>query len=305
MSTTDMQQRLQKHPHRPRIVVYHQTIWHGSEYQSLLPLLTEDTGVSHVIIAAIHLNYPAGNITLNDDPYTHSKFTELWDEARILQAHDIKVMGMLGGAARGSFLKLDGREEGFEAFYQPLREMILFAQLDGLDLDVEEAMSLGGIIRLVDRLRHDFGSEFIITLAPVAPGMRNEQNLHGFDLEVLEKAMGRHIAWYNTQFYCGWGNMASFEDYEGIIRRGWPVEKIVVGLVTNPGNGAGWVEDKDLKAVLGALVRKYPKFGGVMGWEYFNSITASSPEVGKPWCWAAFMKKIFDEAKKDKAADAP
>jgi Glycosyl hydrolases family 18 len=170
----------------------------------MLPLLTEETGTTHVILAAIHLNSPPGYITLNDDPYNAPKFTELWDEARILQAHGIKIMGMLGGAARGSFLKLDGSAAAFEAFYQPLREMILWSQLEGLDLDVEEAMSLGGIIRLVDRLRHDFGPEFIITLTPVAPGMRGEQNLHGFDMEILEKGLGRHISWYNTQFYCGW-----------------------------------------------------------------------------------------------------
>jgi chitinase len=283
-------------PHRHRIVCYHQTIYHNNEYISIIPLLTESTGVTHVIIAAIHLNYPAGHITLNDDPYTHSKFTELWDETRTLQDHGVKVMGMLGGAARGSFLKLDGDAASFEAFYQPLREMVLFAQLDGLDLDVEEAMSLGGIIRLVDQLRHDFGHEFIITLAPVAPGMRGAQNLHGFDMEVLEKGLGRHISWYNTQFYCGWGNMGASEDYEGILRRGWPAEKIVVGLVTNPANGAGWVPDEPLRIVLKALIRRYPKFGGVMGWEYFNSITAREPEAGRPWIWAQFMKQIFDEA---------
>jgi chitinase len=292
-----------KHPpRRPRIICYHQTIHHAGEFISMLPLLTEETGVTHVILAAIHLNSPT-HITLNDDPYRADKFTELWDEARILQAHGIKVMGMLGGAARGSFLRLDGDAAAFEAFYQPLREMVLWACLDGLDLDVEEAMSLGGVIRLVDRLRHDFGQEFIITLAPVAPGMRGGQNLHGFDLEVLEKGLGRHISWYNTQFYCGWGNMGACDDYEGILRRGWPAEKIVVGLVTNPGNGAGWVPDETLKIVLKTLIKKYPKFGGVMGWEYFNSITSREPIAGRPWIWAQFIKEIFDEAlgEKEKA----
>jgi len=33
--------------------------------------------------------------------------------------------------------------------------------------------------------------------------------------------------------------MGAVDDYEGILRRGWPAEKIVVGLVTNPANGAG------------------------------------------------------------------
>ena len=40
--------------------------------------------------------------------------------------------------------------------------MIQSNNLNDLDLDVEEAMSLGGIIRLVDRLHADFGPSFII-----------------------------------------------------------------------------------------------------------------------------------------------
>jgi hypothetical protein len=41
--------------------------------------------------------------------------------------------------------------------------MIQSTNLNDLDLDVEEAMSLGGIIRLVDRLNADFGPSLIIT----------------------------------------------------------------------------------------------------------------------------------------------
>lgn len=60
--------------------------------------------------------------------------------------------------------------------------------------------------------------------------------------------------------------MRSPEDFEKIACRDcWPDRKIVVGLVTNPANCAGWVEDEPLKKTLMAL-RKNPVFGGVMGW---------------------------------------
>lgn len=72
--------------------------------------------------------------------------------------------------------------------------MIQSTNLNGLDLDVEEAISLGGIICLVDRLHADFGPSFIITLAPVATALRNQQNLSGFDHEVLEKGVGHKIS---------------------------------------------------------------------------------------------------------------
>ncbi|MCJ1405593.1 hypothetical protein MMC11_008821 [Xylographa trunciseda] len=225
-----------------------------------------------------------------------TKYDPLWAEIRELQDGGIKVLGMLGGAHQGSFTALDGEITSFDAHYKPLREMIAWMGLDGLDLDVEEAMSIAAVIRLIDHLKADFGKEFLITLAPIATAMRAQQNLSGFDYEVLEKAFGHKIAWYNTQFYCGWGCMKSTVDYDKIAVR-WPVEKLVVGFVTNPQNCAGWVEDRVLRETLTALLEKCPKFGGVMGWEYFNSITSEHPEQGEPCRWAQLMSEILYEAR--------
>jgi len=95
----------------PRVVVYHQTIHRDGKYVSLLPLITNQTGVTHVIVAAIHLNEGPGNITLNDDPPHASKYETLWGEVAWLQASGVKVLGMLGGAAKGSFERLDGPDD--------------------------------------------------------------------------------------------------------------------------------------------------------------------------------------------------
>src|ERR1700735_277943 len=106
----------------PRIICYYQTDHlQNGDFVSLIPLISEATGVTHVILAAIHLNEGPGNIHLNDDPPTHPKFTALWEEVTTLQNAGIKVLGMLGGAAAGSFARLDGLE--FEAYYSPLRDM--------------------------------------------------------------------------------------------------------------------------------------------------------------------------------------
>jgi hypothetical protein len=59
-----------------------------------------------------------------------------------------------------------------------------------------------------------------------------------------------------------------------------------MGLVTNPGNGAGYVEWPALEATLRTLRARYPDFGGVMGWEYFNSWPGREE---RPWEWAARM----------------
>lgn len=282
------------HPALPRLITYYQTHHTPSGAPiSVLPLL-QNPGISltHLILAAIHVNEDPSALTLNDHPPDHPRFTTLWAELRILQASGVKVLGMLGGAAQGSFARLDTDNlPVFERYYQPLAALIRARALDGLDLDVEEPMSLGGIIRLIDRLRADFGPAFLITLAPVAAALLNaEHNLSGFDYEALEVMRGRDIAWYNAQFYCGWGDCSNPAMYEMLLVKGWQPEKIVVGLVTNPTNGSGWVPWNMLGAVVPLLAGRHPRFGGVMGWEYFNSLPGGE---ARPWEWAQAMTALL------------
>lgn len=279
-------------PPFPRVVTYYQTHHSPSTGApiSVLPLLKQQSiSLTHLILAAIHINHDPHALTLNDHAPSDPRFHTLWAEMRVLQASGVKVMGMLGGAAKGSYERLDGSH--FERYYTPLRNLIREQNLDGLDLDVEEEMSLSGIIRLIDRLKEDFGKDFIITLAPVAAALLDcTKNLSGFDYEALEVLSGSKISWYNTQFYCGWGDCSSPFMYELMIRKGWPPEKIVVGLVTNPSNGGGYVPWEGLSGVLAVLKGRFDKFGGVMGWEYFNSLPGGEE---RPWEWAALMTKLL------------
>lgn len=101
-------------------------------------------------------------------------------------------------------------------------------------------------------------------------------HLSGFSYPELEcSVFGKEIAWYNTQFYCGWGDAGSTQWYDAIVAAGWSPSKVVMGVVTNPGNGAGHVGIEKLRDVCARLRDKYRDvgggFGGVMGWEYFNS----------------------------------
>lgn len=85
---------------------------------------------------------------------------------------------MLGGAAKGTLERLDCIDEGkLEAYYAPLRDMLLKYRFDGLDLDVEEEMSLGGVIRLIDRF--DSGVGFMVTMAPVATALQGRDIYRG------------------------------------------------------------------------------------------------------------------------------
>ncbi|MCJ1397233.1 hypothetical protein MMC11_000425 [Xylographa trunciseda] len=291
-------------PPTPRLIIYHQTHHTPTDtHVSLLPLLTQtQPRPTHIILAAIHLNDPQSlsstspplpPLHLNNHPPSHQRFFPLWTEVALLQAAGISVLGMLGGAARGTFALLDGSDAQFETHYRPLQDFLRTHRLDGLDLDVEEPVSLGSVIRLIDRLRTDFGPRFLITLAPVAMALIVDQRIENyaeFSYEALEVMHGREIAWYNTQFYCGWGDMSNTAHYEMIIARGFPVEKIVVGVVTNPGNGAGWVPPEVLGHVLGSLRSRWRGFGGVMGWEYFNGLPGGG---GRPWEWVEWMGGVL------------
>ncbi|KAK5125022.1 hypothetical protein LTR85_001213 [Meristemomyces frigidus] len=281
----------------PRVVLYHQTHHapNNGPPVSLLPLITHNTGITHVIIAAIHINDPPGNITLNDHQPDHERNSTLWAEVAWLQASGVKVLGMLGGAAKGSFERLDGEDTTrFEAYYAPLCDMLRRHNLNGLDLDIEEPTSLLGTIRLIDRLRADFGPEFLITLAPVATALLvGQPHLSGpeFDYHLLEQARGHEIAWYNTQFYNGWGDVSTSFWYETIIATGWKPEKVVVGLLTNPTNGgSGYVAQPHIDSVLHTMRTRHPNFGGVMGWEYFNALPGNQE---RPWEWAAHMSRTL------------
>ncbi len=173
---------------------------------------------------------------------------------------------MLGGAAQGSFRRLDSTDDQFEAFYAPLRDLLRHRNFDGVDLDVEEDMSLAGIIRLVDRLKLDFGPDFLVTLAPVATALLGLRHLSGFDYEALEVMRGSSIDCYHTQFYNNWASLSArdLSMYDAIVQRGWKPEKVVVGVLTNPRNGHGWVAFEELKGILRALRGRYGGAEGVM-----------------------------------------
>lgn len=75
-----------------------------------------------------------------------------------------------------------------------------------------------------------------------------------------------------------------------ILMHGWAPEKIVVGLVTNPANGSGFIPFNVLATVIPLMVGQHNKFGGVMGWEYFNSLPGGRE---RPWEWAQWMTRVM------------
>ncbi|EPE09164.1 glycoside hydrolase family 18 protein [Ophiostoma piceae UAMH 11346] len=336
-------------PPSPRVVVYYQTHFTRDSQVpiSVLPLLgREESGgrpsATHIVVAALHVNNSADNpdnhLTLNDHPPSHPRFSTLWSELAIAQAKGVYVLALLGGAAKGSYERLDISrvdQATFEHNYAVVYSLLKERRLDGIDLDVEEPMSLEGIVHLIDRLRADFGPRFLITMAPVAAALLRPYdprcNLSGFSYADVERQRGAQIAWYHAQFYCGWGDAGQPHMYASMVGLGpgdsgpglggtggpavpgsgaslpivWPAHRVVMGLVTSPANGPGFVSldtsaevMMQLQAATAAAPMAFPSvpgmsggpFAGVSGWEYFNSMPGGED---RPWEWAEWMSAIL------------
>jgi glycosyl hydrolase family 18 (putative chitinase) len=269
-----------------RVVVYYQTIYNGSTYVSPLPL--RDAGATDVVVGAIHLDTNSV-VHLNDDPPNASKFTRMWQDLATLRSQGVHVLAFVGGAAAGSFQRL---ETQFDTYYPLLRNLIRTYSLSGIDLDIEEHMSNGALNKLIDALRADFGSSFLVTLAPVATELSGGGGLSGLNYDTLYRDRGSQISWFNTQFYCGWGSLSSTSGYDNIVRRGVvPASKVVAGTVTNPANCSGYVAMSTLQSTVRSLKSKYADFGGIDGWEYFNSLPGGT---SAPQQWAQQIAPVVE-----------
>ena len=128
--------------------------------------------------------------------------------------------------------------------------------------------------------------------ASVASALTEGGNLSGFDYITLENSIGDLISWYNAQFYSGFGTFFPADQYEAIIdyEQGIDPARVTATVLTNPSNGFGYVSPSNVVQSIENLMEKYGTgWGGVGGWEYFNSL----PNASQPWVWAETMKSAM------------
>jgi hypothetical protein len=277
-----------------RVIYYYQTQYYNGQYQSLAPIWTHGSPKTHlpyatdVMIAAFHLGYDTGGapyIHLNDNVPSDPMFDVMWPEVAKLRTYGVSTRMMLGGAAQGSYANLFGK---WATFYPILKQTLTQYGLNGIDLDVEETVSLGDIEKLINRLRTDFGANFFITLSPVCSALWNGANLSGFNyIDLYRSRAGANIAWFNAQFYSGFGSMSSTADYEHVLAGGvFSADKVVAGVIANPHDGFGFIPLATLEKTVHALSKKHPDFGGVADWEYFDALPGGQSDPAK---WAGLM----------------
>jgi Glycosyl hydrolases family 18 len=279
-----------------RVTYYYQTQYYQGNYVSLSPIWKQVNPKTHkpittdVMVAAFHLGYNTDGspyIHLNDNVPSDPMFKVMWQQVGTLQKHGVTVRMMLGGAAQGSYADLFSK---WHVFYPILKRTLQRYHLDGIDMDIEEQVSLADAKKIIDQLNKDFGSEFILTMAPVASALWGGANLSGFSyLDLYKSPEGKRINWFNGQFYSGFATLMTPADYEHAAQY-FPPETIVAGMIGNPLDGNGYVDITTVAQTVKKLVAKYPKFGGVDSWEYFNTLPGGLTDPVK---WAAIMTKAM------------
>lgn len=272
-----------------RNVQYVQTFTDSNgNWFNLTDLVTQNTGLTHLILASLHLDNPT-EIHLNDNDIESAYWDPLWPMVSSLQDAGVKVMLMMGGAAQGSYARLQNDvsvslsmprsalalTNQFDTYYPIIRSILQNHNLDGFDMDVEENVSESVLLRLAQQLDADMGTDFILTAAPVALSMSNSGNLDNVSWSALDQVAtssarpnGKLFNWYNTQFYDGWGNAGSTSSYDTVINAGWDPSRVVLGVLTAANAGGAWEPLSVLSSTIASLKAKYANFGGVSGWEY-------------------------------------
>ncbi|KAJ7880536.1 glycoside hydrolase superfamily [Mycena olivaceomarginata] len=154
-------------------------------------------------------------------------------------------------------------------------------QFDGIDLDIEDdAITLNTTVKLIRRLRADFGADFVITLAPVATALAGGKNLSQFSYTALEKQVGDDIAWYNAQFY-GTGDL-TIDAFDAVVSNGWDPARFTIGMAGSPDFQTGTFPLSDLHAMFSNITAKHSRVRGMAGFDYYDQCPGG---WGAPWQW--------------------
>lgn len=266
------------------------TIYYYQSFVGLEKLLTHIEDIDVIIVSSIHFGKGGTKpepFTLNEQkPYIHLNnnepndkiFDELWLQTKEASVQGTTIMLMMGGAG-GAYGELFS---DFNTYYPLLVKMINDRPwIKGIDLDIEENATLDNVQMLIRKLVEDFGTDFIITMAPISPSLQNDGgSMAGFSYKKLYKSKeGKYIHWFNAQCYYSF----SESTYDSIINNGYPPEKIVMGMES------GQFDKKTFKNALNhvkEIKKKYPNMSGVYDWEYLNA----PPNDNDPSQWAKLMK---------------
>lgn len=259
-------------------------------YQTLIGLedvIKKSSSVNVIYISSIHFGKNPDNspyIHLNNKSPNDKIHDKLWIEAKECHKKGIDISVMLGGAG-GAYTDLfDNFATNYTLLLSMLRER---PYITGIDLDIEEEVSLKNVKFLIRTLRLDFPN-MRITMAPIASSLSSDgPGMGGFSYKDLYNSNeGKEISWFNVQAYGDY----SPEGMDDIVKNGYPASKIVYGMLSIQFDKDTF---KNALQTIQHIKEKYKYFCGVFVWEYFDC-----PPGPKPIDWAVEISKmkILDES---------
>lgn len=260
-----------------KVCYYYQT------FCGLDELVKNPSIVDTIIVSSIHFGdnmYGAPYIHLNDLPPDNKAFDIVWEQTKTLSKCGVEIMLMLGGAGGG----YEDLFSNYEVYYGMLKDTIKsYTWITGIDLDIEESVSIPNIKMLIRDINRDFGKDFTITMAPLSSSlMFNESGMGGFIYKDLYNSPeGQCITRFNVQAYGSY----SYDTFKAMVDNGYPPEKLVLGMLS------GQFNQKTFKQALNEISKiksAYPNMGGVFDWEYFDA-----PPNKYPSGWAEAMSEII------------
>lgn len=258
------------------------TIYYYQTFVGLHKLMTHLQDIDVINISSIHFDKDKQgnhNIYLNDNLPDDNLFDTMWMETEECYHQGKTILLMVGGAG-GAYLNLFN---DFSTYYPMLQQLLKSKSfIGGIDLDIEEEVSLENVKMLINRLKYDFGDEFIITMAPIAPSLTHDcPGMSGFIYkELYYSPEGKHIDWFHCQCY----DSFSKETYDEIVNNGYPPEKVVMGMESGQFTKETFnIALEEVKQI----VKTYPTMGGVYDWEYLNA----PPDMNDCSAWCKLMKR--------------
>ena len=221
---------------------------------------------THYFLAAIHFGTNQDGspyMHLNDHDIDDPVFDEPMTQLQQLREQNGATICLMVGGAGSAFQQLFSN---FETYYGMLKSALEARPwISGIDLDVEETVPMEKIQMLIDRLDADFGSSFLITMAPLAGSLAsNEPGMGGFVYrDLLETTQGKRINWFNGQFY---GGSFTHAMVDSIVENGVSSSKIVMGMLAS--DFPSFEELTKACAQVRKAKLKHPNLKGVFVWEH-------------------------------------
>ena len=260
------------------------TIYYYQTFVGLHKLFSHPQDIDIINISSIHFDEDKSGIKqiyLNDNLPNAKIFEQMWNETQLLSEQGVTIMLMVGGAG-GAYTNLFN---DFDIYYPLLKELLdTKSFIQGIDIDIEELVSLNNVKRLINQLKFDFGDDFLISMAPIAPSLICDgPGLGGFSYkELYTSEEGQKINHFNVQCYASF----SLNTYECIIKNGYSPDKIVMGMESGQFDKTNFqLALNEVKQILDA----YPNMCGVYDWEYLNA----PPDINDCSAWCKLMKKVY------------